>query len=100
MRHPLDFAFGRGWRKVAHWSQRMKLLLTPIRTEEDYLAALKMAEAFFDAATEPAPTSADGVSFDALVTLIEAYERRRYPITTERKPTWPDKSHGRTPAKS
>lgn len=58
----------------------MKIQLTPIRTEADYQAALKAAEAFFDAPTEPDPESEEGASFDALVTLIEAYERKHYPI--------------------
>lgn len=58
----------------------MKIQLTPIRTEADYQAALKAAEAFFDAPTEPDPDSEEGASFDALVTLIEAYERKHYPI--------------------
>ena len=58
----------------------MKFQLKPIRTEADYQAALKAAEAFFDAPTEPDPDSEEGAAFDALVTLIEAYERKHYPI--------------------
>lgn len=54
--------------------------LTPIRSEADYQAALKQAEAFFDADEEPNPDSPQGAYFDALVTLIEAYERKHYPI--------------------
>jgi HTH-type transcriptional regulator/antitoxin HigA len=56
------------------------LQLKPIRTKADYRAALKAAEAFFDAPDEPSPSSEEGAYLDALVTLIEAYERKHYPI--------------------
>lgn len=55
-------------------------LLAPIRSEADYRAALKLAEAFFDAEEEPSPDSAEGAYFEALITLIEGYERKHYPI--------------------
>ena len=58
----------------------MKLELHPIRTEADYREALARAEMFFDAAEEPAPDSPEGAYFDALVTLIQAYEAKLYPI--------------------
>jgi HTH-type transcriptional regulator/antitoxin HigA len=58
----------------------MKFQLKPIRTEADYRAALKAVEAFFDAPEEPDPDSEEGATFDALATLIEAYERKHYPI--------------------
>ena len=58
----------------------MTLQLKPIRTEADYQAALKAAEVFFDAAHEPDPDSDDGAVFEALLTLIEAYERKHCPI--------------------
>lgn len=58
----------------------MTYQLKPIRTEADYQAALKAAEAFFDAPAEPDPDSEEGAAFDALLTLIEAYERKHYPI--------------------
>jgi HTH-type transcriptional regulator/antitoxin HigA len=58
----------------------MKLQLKPIRTDADYRAALKAAEAFFDAPAEPDPDSEAGAYFEALLTLIEAYERKRYPV--------------------
>jgi HTH-type transcriptional regulator/antitoxin HigA len=58
----------------------MKLQLKPIHTEADYRAALKATEAVFDAAEEPDPDSELGMHFDALITLIEAYERKHYPI--------------------
>lgn len=56
------------------------LMLHPIRTEADYRQALKQAEAYFDAAHEPDPDSDEGAHFEALITLIEAYERKHYPI--------------------
>lgn len=55
-------------------------VLTPIRSEDDYRAALQQAEAFFDAEEEPSPDSAEGAYFEALITLIQAYERKHYPI--------------------
>ena len=56
------------------------LTLYPIRNEADYRQALKQAEAFFDAAQEPDPDSEEGAYFEALITLIEAYERKHHPI--------------------
>jgi len=58
----------------------MKLQLKPLRTEDDYRAALKAAEMFFDAPEEPDPDSEAGAYFEALLTLIEGYERKHYPI--------------------
>jgi HTH-type transcriptional regulator/antitoxin HigA len=58
----------------------MKLKLHPIRTDADYRAALKAAEAFFDAPREPAPDSEEGAHFEALLTLIEAWEHKHYPV--------------------
>ena len=56
------------------------LKLKPIRTKADYRQGLKVAESFFDAAEELDPKTAEGAFFDALLTLIEAYERKHYPI--------------------
>lgn len=50
----------------------------PIRTEADYRAALAEVSAMFDRELEPG--TPEGDRFDVLVTLIEAYERRHYPI--------------------
>lgn len=58
----------------------LDLTLHPIRTEVDYRAALARAEAFFDAPDEPDPDSEEGAFFEALITLIEAWERKHYPI--------------------
>jgi len=50
----------------------------PIRTDSDYRAALKLATPYFD--HEPEPDSEAGAHFEALLTLIEAYEAKHYPI--------------------
>lgn len=55
-------------------------VLRPLRTEADYLAALEQAEALFDLPEEPDPGSDVGAHFDALITLIQAYERKHYPV--------------------
>ena len=54
--------------------------MLPIRTEADYRAALARAEAFFDAPEEPDPDSEEGAYFEALITLIEGWERKHYPV--------------------
>ncbi len=50
----------------------------PIRTDADYQAALKLVAPYFD--TEPELDSDAGAHFEALLTLIEAYEAKHYPI--------------------
>lgn len=57
------------------------LPIHPIRTEQDYLNALTLVEPYFDKDTELAKDSAEGAHFDAVVTLIEAYEAKHYPIS-------------------
>lgn len=54
-------------------------LIHPIRTQADYQEALQLVEPYFD--QEPEPGSEAGAHFEALVTLIEAYEAKHYPIT-------------------
>ena len=49
-----------------------------IRTEADYQNALKLVAPYFDA--EPELDSDAGAHFEALLTLIEAYEAKHYPI--------------------
>ncbi len=56
------------------------LTLHPVHTEADYRAALKQAEAVFDAPEEPDPDSPEGAFFEALVTLIQSYEAKHYPV--------------------
>lgn len=50
----------------------------PIRTETDYQAALQLVAPYFD--SEPEPDSDAGAHFEAMVTLIVAYEAKHYPI--------------------
>lgn len=50
----------------------------PIRTEEDYKVALREVSAFFD--SDPAPGSASSDRFEVLLTLVEAYESKHFPI--------------------
>lgn len=52
--------------------------IRPIRTEADYQAALRLVAPYFD--DEPEPESDAGAHFEAMVTLIEAYEAKHYPI--------------------
>ncbi len=50
--------------------------LRPIKTESDYHNALKEIARLFDAA----PNSSEYDYLDILTTLVEAYERKHYPI--------------------
>ena len=52
--------------------------LRPLRAEADYKAALREVSAYFD--NEPAPGTPDSDRFEILLTLVEAYETRHYPI--------------------
>ena len=52
--------------------------IRPIKTGDDYKAALRDVSAFFD--NEPVPGSAEGDRFEVLITLVEAYEAKHYPI--------------------
>jgi HTH-type transcriptional regulator / antitoxin HigA len=53
--------------------------IKPIRTQEDYKAALALVAPYFD--NEPEVDSDAGAHFEAMVTLIEAYEAKHYPIS-------------------
>ena len=48
----------------------------PIKTEEDYRTTLREIESLIEAELE----SPEGERLDVLVTLIEAYERRHFPL--------------------
>ena len=48
----------------------------PIKTEDDYRATLGEIELLMSAATD----SPEGERLDVLVTLVEAYERRHFPL--------------------
>ena len=50
--------------------------ILPIRTKADYRRTLKEIEALMDAA----PKSRKGERLDVLVTLVEAYERKHFPL--------------------
>ena len=53
--------------------------IRPIRTDSDYRAALAMVAPYFD--NEPEIDSDAGAHFEAMLTLIEAYEARHYPMS-------------------
>lgn len=50
----------------------------PIRTEDDYRAAMREISVFFD--NEPEPETPEDDRFDILLTLAEAYEARHFPV--------------------
>ena len=50
--------------------------IKPIRTDADYRAALKEIEGLMMAK----PDTPEGEKLDVLVTLLEAYERKNYPL--------------------
>ena len=52
--------------------------ILPIHTENDYKIALCEVSAYFD--SEPAPGTPDGDGFEVLLTLVETYETKHYPI--------------------
>lgn len=49
-----------------------------IKTEADYLVALREISALID--IDPAPESVEGERLDVLGTLVQAYEAKHYPI--------------------
>jgi HTH-type transcriptional regulator / antitoxin HigA len=52
--------------------------IRPILTDDDYRAALAEVSPLFD--NEPEPGTPEGDRFDVLCTLIEAFERKHYPV--------------------
>lgn len=52
--------------------------IRPIRTKADYQSALREVSAYFD--HEPKPGTPEGDRFEVLLTLVEAYEAKHYPI--------------------
>lgn len=52
--------------------------IRPIHTAEDYKAVMREVSAFFD--NEPEPESSEGDRFEVLLTLVEAYEAKHFPI--------------------
>jgi HTH-type transcriptional regulator/antitoxin HigA len=55
---------------------RLAMTLKPIKSEEDYAAALQEIEQLWDA--EPGTPESD--TLEILITLVEAYERGRYDL--------------------
>lgn len=52
--------------------------IRPIRTKTDYKAALREVSAYFD--NEPEPRTPEGERFEVLLTLVEAYEAKHFPV--------------------
>ena len=52
--------------------------IRPIRTKADYKAALREVSAYFD--NEPEPRTPEGDRFEVLLTLVEAYETKHFPV--------------------
>lgn len=52
--------------------------IRPIHNDEDYKAVIREVSNFFD--HEPEPGSTEGDRFEVLLTLVEAYEAKHYPI--------------------
>ena len=52
--------------------------IRPIHTKADYKDALREVSAYFD--NEPDPGTPDGDRFEVLLTLVEAYEAKNFPI--------------------
>lgn len=52
--------------------------IRPIHTDADYQAALREVAPYFE--TEPETESPDGDRFEVMLTLIEAYEAKCFPI--------------------
>ncbi|WP_025806291.1 helix-turn-helix domain-containing protein [Pseudomonas chlororaphis] len=52
--------------------------IRPIHTDQDYRAALKQVSVLFD--NEPEPGTAQGDYFDVMITLIEAFEAKQFPV--------------------
>ena len=52
--------------------------ITPIQTETDYRAALRVVFQLVD--QDPSPDTPEGEHLEVLATLIEAYERKHHPI--------------------
>lgn len=52
--------------------------IRPIRTEQDYQEALKAVSQLFD--NEPEPGTPEGDYLEVMITLIEAYEAKHFPV--------------------
>ncbi len=56
----------------------MNMDIHPIRNEADYEAALRAVSPWFE--NEPAAGTPEADQFEVLLTLIEAYERKHFPL--------------------
>lgn len=56
----------------------MTMDIHPIRTDADYREAMALVAPCFD--KEPEPGTEEGDRFEILLTLIEAYETRHFPL--------------------
>jgi HTH-type transcriptional regulator/antitoxin HigA len=56
----------------------MNMDIHPIRSEDDYRAAMREISAFFD--NEPEPDTPEGDRFDILLTLAESFEAKHFPV--------------------
>jgi len=52
--------------------------IQPVRTDDDYRAAMREISAYFD--NEPEPVTPEGDRFEILLTLAEAYEAKHFPV--------------------
>ena len=52
--------------------------IRPIRNDQDYRAALKALSPLFD--HEPEPGTPEGDRFEIMLTLVEAYEAKHFPV--------------------
>lgn len=52
--------------------------IRPIRTDDDYRAALKEISPLFE--NEPEPGTPEGDFFEVMITLIEAYEAKHFQV--------------------
>jgi HTH-type transcriptional regulator / antitoxin HigA len=65
------------------WFMTHSMRLHPLRTEDDYTAALAEIAHYFDREPEPGTISAE--RFDSLAAVIEEYEREHWPIKRPRR---------------
>jgi len=56
----------------------MKMEIKAMRTEKDYLDALRKVSVLID--LDPSPDSAEGEKLEVLGTLVQAYEAKHHPI--------------------
>lgn len=52
--------------------------IRPIRNEQDYKAALKEVSLLFE--NPPEPNTPEGEQFEVMLTLIESYESKHFPV--------------------